>query len=277
MRAAQDIMFRNTNCVNQKSGCSRCLEACPYGAIQVNPSYCGDGVPQLLFDRRLCNQCPDHPCLDVCYFEGLRLCGDWRSVSEVMHVLHRNRHYWGVDGGVSFSGGEPLLQSAFIRAMLQACQAEKMHTAVETTAHIRTDTFLELMPLVNFAFIDVKHMDSLRHKEKTGVANDLILKNIAALGGSGWSGRLVLRMPAIPGFNMDRENIEAVAEFMQKNGLVEINVLPFHRLGDSKWKQLGKEYAYQDCKGSCEDDLLQIQDYFLERRIACYLGSDTPF
>ncbi len=276
MRTSQDVMFRNMRCVNRKNGCTRCLDTCPYHAIIVNEEE-GENSQQLLLDRNLCYHCQDHKCLSVCYFEGLKYCGEWRTVDSIMHVFERNRHYWGTRGGASFSGGEPLLQHEFMQAMLGACRNARIHVAVETTAHIQPDRFLELMGMVDFAFIDVKHMDSLRHFEKTGVPNDLILGNIEALVRSKWPGRLVLRFPVIEDYNDTDENSEAVAAFMQRLGLFEVNILPFHRLGDSKWKQLGKQYGFSDSPGTPEEKMFHIQDIFLGKRIACYVGSDTPF
>jgi pyruvate formate lyase activating enzyme len=213
----------------------------------------------------------------VCFFEGLRYCGEWKSVDDLLSLLERNRHYWGTRGGVSFSGGEPLLQHEFMREMLAACRDAHIHTAVETTAHIQPEKFLELMQFVDFAFIDIKHMDPQKHREKTGVTNDLILRNIAALSASGWPGRLVLRTPIIEHYNDTDENMQAVAAFMQANGLFEINLLPFHRLGDTKWTQLGKQYGFSEKNATPEDTLFHLQDIFLSKRIACYVGSDTPF
>ena len=276
MRVAQDILFRNMKCVNVKNGCTRCIEACPHHAIVENPDRSED-AQQLLIDRSLCNICEDQKCLSVCYFEGIQACGKWRTVGELMHIFERNRHYWGERGGASFSGGEPLLQHEFMHAVFEACREAKIHTAVETTAHIQPDKFLDLMSMVDFAFIDVKHMDSARHREKTGVPNELIHSNIAALANTKWPGRLVLRFPVIEDYNDGDENIEAVAEFMQRLGLFEVNILPFHRLGDSKWTQLGKQYAFSQAIATPEERLLRIQDIFLGKRIACYVGSSTPF
>lgn len=277
MRTAQDIMFRNSKCVHVQNGCKRCIEACPHGAIRINPDYAVEGDPQLFFDRSQCNHCEGLECLQVCYFEGIRYCGEWKTVPDLMHLLQRNRHYWGTNGGVSFSGGEPLLQARFVQSVLEACRQEKIHTAVETTAFIQPEVFLNCMQFIDFAFIDVKHMDPARHQEKTGVPNSLIHKNIAALAGSDWPGRLVLRMPLIGGYNDGEENIQAVIEFMKTLGLFEINILPFHRLGNSKWTQLGKEYAYREQQPGDEESLFAIQERFLDQRIACYAGSNTPF
>lgn len=276
MRTTQDMLYRNTKCVNRKNGCTRCIDTCAQHAITQSTDESED-AQQLVIDRALCNRCDTHECLSVCFFEGLRYCGEWRTVQDLMHVFERNRHYWGTRGGASFSGGEPLLQHDFMYELLSACREEKIHVAVETTAHIQTEKFLRLMNMVDFAFIDVKHMDSQRHREKTGVSTDLIHHNIEALANSKWPGRLVLRFPVIENFNDTDENIEAVAAFMQRLGLFEVNILPFHRLGDTKWTQLGKDYLFHDKTSTDEDKLFHIQDIFLSKHIACYVGSDTPF
>ena len=276
MRTKQDIMFRNTKCVNRRNNCTRCIDACPQHAIVQNRDQ-GEDAQQLFIDRSLCNRCEGHECLSVCYFEGIRLCGEWRTADSLMHVFERNRHYWGTRGGASFSGGEPLLQHQFMQALLEACRAANIHVAVETCAQIKSDIFLKLMSLVDFAFIDIKHMDSQRHRQTTGVKNNLILHNIETLVKSNWPGRLVLRSTVIEGFNDSDENIEAVVEFMQRLDLFEINILPFHRLGDTKWTQLGNEYPFRDRIGTPDVKLFHIQDIFLNQHIACYVGSDTSF
>jgi pyruvate formate lyase activating enzyme len=118
-------------------------------------------------------------------------------------------------------------------------------------------------------------MDGQRHQK--AVSNDLILGNIEALVKSKWPGRLVLRFPVIEDYSDTDENVEAVAGFMQRLSLFEINILPFRRLGDTKWTQLGKKYVFGDHVSNTEEKLFHIQDIFLRKRIACYVGSDTPF
>ena len=120
-------------------------------------------------------------------------------------------------------------------------------------------------------------MDSDRHAKMTGVGNERILSNIEALSGSSWKGRLILRMPVIEGFNDSLENAEKLAAFMKKNGLFEINILPFHRLGTSKWEQLGKKYPYAEYLPTEEAVLEKLQEYYLDQRIACYVGDDVVY
>lgn len=146
-----------------------------------------------------------------------------------------------------------------------------------TTCHVPTEKFLTLMSYIDFAFIDIKNMDDEKHREGTGVSNALILQNIAALKASGWPDRLVLRQPTIHGYNDSVENAQKVIAFMQVHDLYEINLLKFHRLGQTKWEQLGMEYAYVTGGDMAEDTMQELQALYLNNEILCYLGDKTPF
>jgi pyruvate formate lyase activating enzyme len=184
-------------------------------------------------------------------------------------------------GGVTFTGGEPLAQPEFLQAMLRLCRGSHIHTAIETSAHQQSDVFLKCAELLDFMFIDLKHLDPLKHLEYTGVTNAQIKKNIALLceetHAGRWPGRLVIRMPVIRGFNDDMENARAMAAFLQEIGHAEVNLLPFHRLGESKWRQLGEDYDFALDEATPEEVLGSIQEIFLDQGILCYVGSDTPF
>jgi pyruvate formate lyase activating enzyme len=199
------------------------------------------------------------------------------TVSELWRVIDRDRQYWGGDGGVTFTGGEPLLQREFILAMLKRCKEGFVHTAIETSACVDTDHFLQAVNLVDFAFVDVKHMDPEQHVAGTGASNERTLANIRALAASGWPGRLVLRIPVIAGFNDTMENMAATARFMREVGLNEINLLPFHRMGDSKYTQMGKVYQFAAVEAMPLEHLVPMQRMFTDYGIACYIGSHTPF
>lgn len=264
------LMYSKTKCKHEQ-GCNRCIKACDKNAISFNENN------ELILDWKKCSACDALACTIPCYHEALRICGKDYSVEELIKVLNRDRQFWGDRGGVTFSGGEPFYQKEFLLKILKKCRECYIHTAIETTAYVDTRDFLEIMKYVDFAFIDVKHMDREKHYDKTGVYNDLILKNIEALKSSNWNGRLVLRMPVIENYNDTNENILETVDFMKKHDLVEINILPFHRLGDSKWTQLGREYSYKNEEATSEEKLLGIQDVFLENDIACYVANETLF
>jgi len=135
----------------------------------------------------------------------------------------------------------------------------------------------EVAQYVQWFFIDVKHMDPERHREGTGVDNRLILDNIRWLCGSGWRGRLMLRVPVIPGFNDTEQNAEATLNFLQECGLTEINLLPFHRLGASKHSQLGLHYAFEEQPAMKPEELEALATIYRRAGVQCYLGSATPF
>ncbi|HCJ10744.1 MAG TPA: glycyl-radical enzyme activating protein [Clostridiales bacterium] len=269
------VMFSSMKCKQREWNCTRCVEACPRGAIKVADD--PEAEQQIVIDRSLCEECTTYECVAACRVEGLRLCGRLWTADEFMRIMNRDRQYWGPGGGVTFTGGEPLVQKDFILELLRRCRRDYIHAAIETTGHAEPEFFMEALSLVEFAFVDIKLMDPERHRRWTGVTNELILANITALAGDSWSGRLVIRTPIIPGVNDDDENIVATAEFMRDVGLEEINILPFHRLGDSKWTQLGLVYPFKDQESPSRETMERIQGLFKDKGLVCYVGYETPF
>lgn len=192
-----------------------------------------------------------------------------------MRVLRRDRPLWGEGGGVTLGGGDPLAQLDFSREILAACSAEGMHTALETCAHAPREDFLSLLRHARWVFIDLKHMDADKHRRGTGMDNRLILGNIRALRACGWDGTLMIRLPLIPGYNDDADNLARTAAFVKEVGLREINILPYHRLGESKYEQLGVRSA--SSVPASPRSLAAACDVFAATGIACHAGSDTPF
>lgn len=269
------VMFRSSKCIAHEYSCTRCLAACPKQGITLERGQFTQWPIQV--DWRECEDCEELACTNACLKEALVKCGRQIAVPELLRILNRDRKFWGPGGGVTFSGGEPLYQGDFLLAALQGCQAAYIHTAVETTAFAKTELFLEIMQHVDFAFLDNKHMDSDQHKGKTGVGNELIHYNIRALAASNWAGRGVVRMPVIPDFNDTQENVMNLIVFMKDVGLNEVNLLPFHPLGESKWRQCGMIYPYGQ-QGACEVEVLVgMAKLFRQANIECYLGSETPF
>ncbi len=264
------LMFSERSC-KWEQGCRACVNACPAGSLQFD----GNGKPFL--NWAICAECETIECSKSCAANSLKQCVRFLSVEDLIHILLRDFANWGSDGGVTFSGGEPLMQHEYLLAILKRCRALQMHTAIETCAFVKEDVFLNVMKYINFAFIDVKNMDSEKHKWGVGVGNELILSNISALVRSGWGGRLVLRQPTIGGYNDSKENAMQVIDFMNEHNLYEINLLKFHRMGTTKWEQLGKVYEYADHGDMSDERMKELQELYLDNDIACYIGEDTPF
>lgn len=264
------LMFAENSC-KWDTGCRACRNACPYGSINFDEK----GKQSVIFD--ICNKCETFDCASICPNNVLKQCVKEYTVDDVMKILRRDFNNWGPQGGVTFSGGDPLVQHEFLVEVLKECRKWQIHTAIETSGYAKQEVFLEVLKYINFAFIDVKNMDREKHKAGTGVYNDLILSNIEALKKSGWKGRLVLRQPTIAGYNDSDENAHKLIEFMNKNSLYEINLLKFHRLGETKWNQLGKEYEYHDHGDVTEEKMEHLQELYLDNNIACYIGDNTPF
>lgn len=261
------LMHRAARC----KSCGNCFRACPDGAITRGT----DGEP--IFDRALCLSCDDHECVGACYQEGLVLSGEVQTVEGLVEVFQRDRQFWGSGGGVTFSGGEPLLQQDFMRALLHRCRDIRVNTCVETTASLPSDWFMEAAALLDWIFVDIKNMDPVEHKRMTGADNALTLKNVRRLGESDLDCFVVVRIPVIPGFNDSEQNIRATARFVRSCGLEVINLLPFHRLGGSKWKQLGREYTFADEPGMLLDQLDEAAGWVRDEGLTCYTGWETPF
>jgi len=279
------LMYRAPQCVPT---CQRCVSACPHGAITVRsddfsrPGRQATEVattnnPPLTFDRALCNYCESFDCVQACLHEALRIAGRTYTVDELLRILSRDQGYWGSQGGVTFSGGEPLFQAEFLLAVLAKCRAAYMHTAVETCAHVDTALLLEVLKWTDWLFVDIKHMDSAAHRAGTGVGNELILQNIEAVAAAGWGGRLIVRVPIVPGFNDSAENLQATAAFVQRLHRPEVNLLPFHRLGNSKYEQLGLAYKYAPVASPTPETMLAAQRLFAAVGLPCYVDSATPF
>ncbi len=271
LQLRQQLMYKVQRCVHCPQ---RCAEACPRQAITSNDN--GSGAP-ISIDRTRCESCNSFECVAYCYPQALQLSGKWTSEGELMRIFDRDRAYWSADGGVTFGGGEPLLQKDFVVAMLKRCRASCIHTTLETSAYVPTEHLLDALEYTSFLFADIKHMDDARHREGTGVSNLPILRNLRAIADSKWNGRVVLRCPIVPRFNDTAEDAEATAAFMRELGFKEINLLPFHRLGASKYEQLGMTYNFADEAAATPEAVCDLKAVYEAKNIACYIGSDTPF
>lgn len=167
------------------------------------------------------------------------------TVEEVLGAVKKDMFYYRRSGGgVTLSGGEAMLQPRFATALLAACRYEGINTAIETTGIAKWEVIEQFLPLLDYILMDIKHMDSKKHEEYTKQPNTEILKHAVMIAQSG--ANLTIRTPVIPGFNDTPEEIGAIAEFTKSlPGEHRLHLLPYHRLGEDKYKGLGRDYYYE--------------------------------
>ena len=193
-------------------------------------------------------------------------------VSDIMpEILSDLPYYRRSGGGVTLSGGEMLCQSEFARELLSECQNNGLHTAVESTAFASAETVRSLLPYIDLFLLDIKHINSDKHKEYTGQPNELILENARMIAESGT--KIIVRTPVIPGFNDTREEILAIANFAKTlKGVEEIHFLPYHRLGQDKYKGLGRNYAMMGIEPPTKEKMDYLVSVAEESGLKCQCG-----
>jgi len=215
------LMIREDRCL----GCRACSEVCPIPGLGAAPA--GEA-----WDSDACIRCG--VCVEACPSDARQLAGREYGVVELVDILERDRVFFDVSGGgVTFSGGEPLAQAGFLIKCLRECHRRGLRTAVDTCGLAPRDLLLEVAELSDLVLYDLKHMDSDRHRAETGAGNQVILDNLQVLSESGVD--IWVRVPLIPGFNDDRDNIERTATFLE--GLPHshrVCLLPYHTLGAAK-------------------------------------------
>jgi formate C-acetyltransferase len=225
LAADPELLYTASAC----AGCRACAQACPRGAHQF-----ADGQHAILRDRcRLCGA-----CAQACLTSALRLTAHTHTVRQVLDAVLEDAPYYAGGGGVTLSGGEPLLQPAFAAAVLAACRAHGIGTAVDSSLCAPWEAVADIVPLADVLLVDIKHLDDGTHRAATGVGNARILDNLRRLAGAAVP--LIVRVPVIPGFNDFDEAIADIARFAAGLGTVQrLELLPHHRLGDAKRAGMG--------------------------------------
>lgn len=245
MSPAPQISLRLNRCIR----CGTCVEKCPHNAISMSDE-------DITTDPIACQMCFE--CAEVCPADAREVVGRTMTVDQVMAEIKKDIPFYDESGGgVSFSGGEPLMQPAFLAELLDACGQLELHRVVDTSGYARKEILLDVAGRTDLMLYDLKHMDPEIHRKYTGVGNELILDNLRAL--SCRDVDLRVRFPLIPGINDDDVNVNAMALFLQKlHRVVAVDVLPYHDVAISKYARFGYNYRLGSLKAPSSQHLQEV-------------------
>jgi len=226
--AEQEFMWWEKRCIS----CRDCQKACAKNAISLSDD-------TLILDVGKCDFCG--ACLAVCHSQALELIGRELTVSQLMKEIEKDVAFYDESGGgVTFSGGEPLMQPVFLRNLLEVCEEREIHTAVDTCGYVDPKILLEMGDLTDLFLYDLKVIDDRKHIEFTGVSNRLILENVKKLSDIGH--RVIVRFPLIPNVNDEKTDILELGTFVSSlRNVKELHILPYHKAGVEKAKRLKKQ------------------------------------
>lgn len=224
-----ELVYRKNRC----NSCGECARSCRREAISI-------AAQRASLDRKSCVLCDS--CSRACPSDALSVAGKHMSVKEIMDEIEKDRSFYEESmGGVTFSGGEPLLQSDFLNALLKECKERDIHTTVDTCGFAPYETIEKTRDKVDLFLYDIKIMDNRKHRKYTGASNKQILENLRTLAEKGSS--IIISFPVIPNINDDEKNVERTAEFIRSlPNIRQVNLLPYHRVGIEKYKSLGKPF-----------------------------------
>jgi pyruvate formate lyase activating enzyme len=244
--------------------CGKCRDACRHGAIRT-------GGDEYRIDQSRCQGCGT--CQERCLHEALVRYGERMTVHDVWEAVRRDKMFYEASGGgVTVSGGEPLLQPAFVRELFDLCRTEGIGTCVETCGFVGAGALREVMTVTDTFLFDLKHMDSGIHKSYTGEDNPKILENAAMLIESGAD--VLFRQPLIPGVNDSRANVEATSCFLRNLGVraQRIELMPYHRMGQAKYRALDRRCSMDGVAVMGDGEIERVRSDYLDRGVACTIS-----
>lgn len=256
--ARPEIQFFPERCI----ACGECLTRCAHHAHELDKNF-------HIFIRENCQGCG--ACAETCYSNALELTGHYVSVEEAMEEILRDRLFYETsNGGVTLSGGEPVLQSDFAQKLLQRCKTEGLHTAIETCGNYPWLELEKLLPVIDLIMMDLKLMDSVKHRSACGDSNERILANARRLALT--DKPIIFRIPVVPTVNDSLEEIGAIVKFIQhlvelriqhgngkeKGADIRLELLPFHRLAADKYRSLGLEYRAQNIEPPSKERMREL-------------------
>ncbi len=244
-------------------GCDECIACCQSQSLSKEAG----GLKR---DETLCSRCGQ--CADICPALAHESTGWQASVAEIVAEIKKDIPFYDQSGGgVTFSGGEPLMQPEFLLQLLQSCGKLGIHRVVDTSAYAETELILDVADHTEMFLIDLKHMDSDLHKLYTGVPNELILHNIEVLARRGTV--INIRIPLIEGVNSDDENLRSSAEFLATlPGVENVDVLPYHDIATGKYRKLGQQAKNLQFAPISTEKVVHCAQILTERNLKVRIG-----
>lgn len=253
-------MYAPAKCIR----CGTCVEACPEKAITLT----SDGI---ITNADLCNM--TGRCAEVCPTKAIEMSGYSMSIDHIMNEIEKERVFFDQSGGgVTFSGGEPMLHHEFLIQLLDECGRRKIHRAIDTAGLVNTEILLEVAKRTDLFLYDLKMMDSEKHRKWVGVPNEKILENLKMLAATG--ANITIRIPLIGGINDDAENMEATAKLIVElsGEKKEVNLLPYHKIAPTKYQKLGRPEEFQLLEEPTKEAQMQAIAIFQEYGIRANIG-----
>jgi pyruvate formate lyase activating enzyme len=223
------VAYKNDRCIR----CGECVDSCPEQALCLEP----EGIVP---SDSPCTSC--FTCSEVCPAEAREKVGRQLTAGELLGEIQKDIPFYDTSGGgVTFSGGEPLMQAEFLIELLKLCGAEHIHRAVDTSGYASSDTLMAVAEHSDLILYDLKVMDSGKHERFTGLPNHLILDNLRHLAGKPVD--LIVRIPLIPGVNDDVQNLDCTGSFLKRlAGAVKVQILPYHDFQNAKYDRFEMPY-----------------------------------
>jgi pyruvate formate lyase activating enzyme len=247
-KVKKELIYWKNKCIE----CGDCLKYCPSSSII---EFSG----KVLFDFEKCEKCGI--CVELCPGNAIEIVGQVQSAEDVMAEIEKDSIFYSESGGgVTFSGGEPLLQIDFLEKLLFLSKKRGIHTAVDTSGCAETNDITRIINNVDLFLYDLKHMDDKMHKKLTGVSNKLILKNLEII--KSFHKETWIRIPVLPGFNDNYSNIEATCLYLKELNFVDVFILPYTRLAEDKHQRLGLEYLHAGLNEPGSDYMKKIADIY---------------
>jgi len=235
LKQEPEIIVRDVRCIK----CGHCIEVCSQQAITVREG-------ERILDWEKCDRCLK--CVEVCPSHSIERMGEIMTVNSILDIVKRDAGFYRhSNGGMTLSGGEPLLQWQFALEVLRDAKGMGFHTALDTTAYASWEVLDEVMNFTDLLLCDVKHMNSERHQETTGVPVQRILENLQKVAARPKS-KIWVRHPLIPNFNDSEEDLEELCKFVRTLGpaVEKLSLLPYHKFGETKYTATGRTYPWAE-------------------------------